>query len=55
MRPKHEEKLIKAGWAITQEQKRIIGEEALARRYNGESELVRAIFQAWIEENHNFS
>jgi hypothetical protein len=47
---KHAETLVKIGWTITEEQKKTIEKEAHARRYNGVSELVRDIFQAWIDE-----
>lgn len=52
MPKKSEQTLVPAGWKITDEQKRVLDEEAHARRYNGTSELVRDIFDSWIEENH---
>lgn len=52
MPPKSDDILVKIGCTITEDQKRILEEEALARHYNGVSDLVRNIFQAWIEEFH---
>lgn len=53
MPAKHSETLTTAGWKITAAQKKIIDAEAFARRYGSSSELVRDIFQSWIEEHHN--
>lgn len=50
---KSDKPLTQCGYTIEEEQKRILDDEALARRYNGTSELVREIFRAWIEEFHN--
>jgi hypothetical protein len=55
MPKKNIEELAHDGYTITAEQKRIIAAEAFARRYSGKSELVREIFQAWIDEFHKSS
>lgn len=52
MPPKHAETLKKVSYTVAIRHDSILNEEALARGYNGTSEMVRDIFEAWIEENH---
>lgn len=48
------EEIERTGWSMFKRHVNILNEEALARGYSGTSELVRDIFEAWIEENHKF-
>lgn len=50
MPAKSEEPLVSTGYKIKETQKAALEKEALDRRYDSVSALVRDIFDAWIEE-----
>lgn len=53
MTKKSDEPIEIKSWSTYKRQARILAEETIARKYDSESALVRDIFDAWIDENHN--